>query len=309
MAKRLKWCRDRAGRNWFGDKRVVYCDLDESYFHCVTGAMIRVHVDDATPIRHVRNHLHPPKVMVVVLVCAPNEKLGRSGKVGMWRVAEDTISKRSSSIRDANVIYKKDITMDSDVYFDLWNREGGIAAAIRTAFPDAKTVYVQHDNAPAHVGKDVVNRILDEVNKNNVNPTIIIESQPANSPDTNVCDLGLFRSMKTEVRKLRSVEKHRSYTSKQLINDDDDNDDDDEHENENANDDDNNQNDESTESDVPELKCGMKRLLAGKDERRAKCVECEELVEDGREAIKCSVRGGWSHIDCLEVQPPVGART
>jgi hypothetical protein len=105
--------------------------------------------------------------------------------------------------------------MDSDVYFDLWTRDDGIAATIRTAFPQATTVYVQHDNAPAHVGKDVVNRILTEVNKNNAVPNIIIENQPANSPDTNVCDLGLFRSMKTEVRKLRSVEKHVETIGKQ----------------------------------------------------------------------------------------------
>lgn len=78
MAARLAWCHERAGRNWRGDKRVVYCDLDESYFQCVTGAVIRVHVDDNTPIRHVRNHLHPPKVMVVALVCAPSERYGRN---------------------------------------------------------------------------------------------------------------------------------------------------------------------------------------------------------------------------------------
>jgi hypothetical protein len=42
----------------------------------------------------------------------------------------------------------------------------------------------------------------------------------------------------------------------------------------------------------------MKRLLSGKNERGAKCVECEQLVEYGREAIKCSVRRRWYHIDC-----------
>jgi hypothetical protein len=65
-------------------------------------------------------------------------------------------------------------------------------------------------------GKDVMNRILDEINSNNAMPNIVIECQPANAPDTNVCDLGLFRSMKTEVRKLRSVEKHRNYMWKRL---------------------------------------------------------------------------------------------
>jgi hypothetical protein len=300
MVKRLEWCSQRARRQWSGNGSTVFCDLDESYFHCVTGAMLRVHVDSNTPIRHVRNYLHPPKVMVVVLVCAPNSRLGRSGKVGMWRVAEDEISKRSSSLRDANVIYKKDITMDSDVYFDLWTRVGGIADTLHQAFPNATTIYVQHDNAPAHVGKGVVDRILAEVNKNELAAKIIIESQPANSPDTNVCDLGLFRSMKTQVRKLRSVEKHRNYMLKQLNNNDDDND------NVEAEDENGNES-KSSESDLPELKCGMKRLLSGKNERGAKCIECEQLVEDGREAIKCSVRGGWYHVDCLEARPSVGA--
>lgn len=137
------------------------------------------------------------------------------------------------------------------------------------------------------LGKGVVDRILAQVNKNDLAAKIIIESQPANSPDTNVCDLGLFRSMKTEVRKHRSLETHRNYTMKQLINNDDDNDEDD-------NEDDDNDNDEKSESELPELKCGIKKLLSGKDERCAKCVECDQRFEEGVQAIKCSVRGGWS---------------
>jgi hypothetical protein len=203
----------------------VFCDLDESYFHCVTGAMLRIHVDSNTPIRHVRNYLHPPKVMVVVLVCAPNSRLGRSGKVGMWRVAKDKVSKRSSSLRDVNVIYKKDITMDNDVYFDLWTRVGGIANALHQAFPNATTIYVQHDNAPAHVGKGVVDRILAEVNKNDLaaksSLKVNLQTHLIRTCVTLVC----FDQVKTEVRKQRSHEKHRNYMMKQLIDNDDDNDD------------------------------------------------------------------------------------
>jgi hypothetical protein len=81
--------------------------------------------------------------------------------------------------------------------------------------------------------------------------------------------------MKTGVRKLRSVEKHRNYALKRLGNNDD-NDDDVEGDDENGNE------SKSSESDLPELKCGMKRLLSGKNERGAKCVECEHLVEDAR---------------------------
>ena len=105
MAARLAWCFERKERRWQGDKAIVYCDLDESYFHCVTGAMLRVHNDDDTPVRHVRNHLYPAKVMVVVLVCAPSESRGCDGKLGIWRVAEETVSKRSSLPRAKNVLY------------------------------------------------------------------------------------------------------------------------------------------------------------------------------------------------------------
>ncbi len=39
MAARLAWCvAARASRRLHGDNRVVYCDRDEAYFHCVTGA-------------------------------------------------------------------------------------------------------------------------------------------------------------------------------------------------------------------------------------------------------------------------------
>ena len=286
MARRLEWCTARKRRQWSGNKSIVYCDLDEAYFHCVTGKMMHVHVDDATPVRHVRNHLYPAKVMVVVLASAAT-------KVGMWRVAEDTLSKRSSTTRAKNVLYQKDITMDNNVYFDLWTRADGIASVIRDSFPDVDKVVVQHDNAPAHVGQDVVNRIHAEINQADQVPEIEIESQPANSPDTNVCDLGLFSSLKTKVRKLRSIEKHRNYQAKALApsDDDDDGDDDDE------------QSSSSSSSALPELTCGIKRLVKGKNERGSLCVECEETVEDGRNAIKCGVRGGWWHIDCLDDKP------
>ena len=297
IAARDAWCRERSRRLWQGDKDVVYCDLDEAYFHCVTGAMLRVHNDDDTPIRHVRNHLHPAKVMVIVVVCAPNASLGRDGKIGMWRVAEDTVSKRSSFARAKNVIYQKDLTMDTDVYYGLWTQPHGIAAAIRQALPNVKRVVVQHDNASAHVGKGNVSRILDEINEGGVLPRIDIESQPANSPDTNVCDLGLFSSLKTHVRKHRSLEKHRAYTLKSMtpveVDDDDECDEE--------------RDDESSLSPLPELTCGIKRLVKGKHERGSLCAACIETVEDDRNAIKCGARGGWWHVDCLRVKPSAAA--
>ena len=293
----MAWCFERKERRWQGDKAIVYCDLDESYFHCVTGAMLRVHNDDDTPVRHVRNHLYPAKVMVVVLVCAPSESRGCDGKLGMWRVAEETVSKRSSLARAKNVLYQKDVTMDSDVYYQLWTRPDGIADTIRSKLPNTRKVVVQHDNAPAHVGKDVVQRILDAINDEATTPVIVIEAQPANSPDTNVCDLGLFRSLKVNVRKHRSIEKHRSYVLKSLAASSD---------NDSAGDDDDNadRDDSSSSSSLlPELSCGIKRLVKGKDERGSLCVECETTVEDGRNAIKCDIRGGWWHVDCLAVRP------
>ena len=216
----------------------------------------------------------------------------------MWRVAEETVSKRSSLARARNVLYQKDITMDSDVYYELWTRNEGIADTIRSKLHDARKVVVQHDNAPAHVGKDVVQRVLAQINAGGDRPEIEIESQPANSPDTNVCDLGLFRSLKTHVRKHRSLEKHRAYVLKSLAPEDDDDDDNNDNENGAAS---------SSSSSLPELTCGIKRLVKGKNERGSLCVACETTVEDGRNAVKCDVRGGWWHVECLAEQPSAAA--
>ena len=62
-------------------------------------------------------------------------------------------------------------------------------------------VTVQQDGATPHTGKDVVAR-LNSVGAT-LDPKIVVITQPARSPDMNVCDLGLPRSLDVHVRKAR----------------------------------------------------------------------------------------------------------
>lgn len=49
-----------------------------------------------------------------------------------------------------------------------------------------RIIYVQMDNAPGHVGEDNVQHLQAYCNVNGMNMRII--TQPANSPDLNMCD-------------------------------------------------------------------------------------------------------------------------
>jgi hypothetical protein len=88
--------------------------------------------------------------------------------------------------------------------------------AIRTAFARCnKTIVVQQDGARPHTGKDMVDRL-------NVEgacgfPQLKVITQPAQSPDLNICDLAFFSALATAVRKIRRG--RRSFDIGQLVDD------------------------------------------------------------------------------------------
>jgi len=95
-----------------------------------------------------------------------------------------------------------DVIVDSAYFFNLITNE--TTPLIRKQFAEAELVYLQIDNAPGHVGKDNITEIERAVNVDGDLPVIKIVFQPANSPDLNLNDLGVFHSMQKMYRVVRT---------------------------------------------------------------------------------------------------------
>ena len=85
------------------------------------------------------------------------------------------------------------------------------------------TVVVQMDNASPHVGKGMVDRLEKAfarmkrektdgsrapVEEQWLIPNIVVTTQPAQSPDTNICDLAFFSASQAAVQKRRREQGH-----------------------------------------------------------------------------------------------------
>ena len=78
-----------------------------------------------------------------------------------------------------------------------------------------KPIIVQQDGARPHTGQDMEERL-------NIEgacgfPQIKVITQPAQSPDLNICDLAFFSALATAVRKVRRGK--RSFEIEQLVSD------------------------------------------------------------------------------------------
>ena len=102
-------------------------------------------------------------------------------------------------VTDAGSEYEKDITCDSEF---MMNSIDEIGIAIRDSFhwvPRDVPIYLYMDNAGGH-GTDDIKKEYVSILKRSYN--IIVEWQIANSPETNLLDLGCWVTMQSMVEKM-----------------------------------------------------------------------------------------------------------
>lgn len=94
-------------------------------------------------------------------------------------------------------------SLDSEFYHHLFTKEGGVIDTIKEKWPAwlDKSVIIQQDGARPHTGRDVVHRI--EQYACTGGWSITMKTQPAQSPDLNILDLGFFHSLKVRVGHLK----------------------------------------------------------------------------------------------------------
>jgi hypothetical protein len=151
---------------------------------------------EKTPAVSVGRKRHPDKVMYLAVV--GNAK-GKGAKVAFipceeaWTLKKG--DKRTGSKKGEKRQRNKNV--NGTYYSELLDK--ALAATIKhPAFKKAKVIYAQDDNAPAHSdGQEVVQKVWEKYSK--TKPKIQRQQQMPKSPDTNVCDMGIFRWIQHEV--------------------------------------------------------------------------------------------------------------
>lgn len=199
----LRWTRPAGGGYKFHHFE-DHVHLDEKWFYiCQNGQTYYLCDDEELPIRKVRHKSHITKVMLLAAVARPRDIVARwrgarsfSGKIGIFPFTEQRQARRNSRNRAAGTMETKCVEVTKEVYKRKVIDE--VIPAIREAWPvgmiRTETVTAQQDNAPAH-------NIYDDPDVlaacNSGNPKIRFIAQPANSPDTNILDLGFFNSIQS----------------------------------------------------------------------------------------------------------------
>ncbi|CAM9467804.1 unnamed protein product, partial [Discosporangium mesarthrocarpum] len=97
---------------------------------------------------------------------------------------------RSSKTRKKGTMMLKPATVNEERYKELMIDKVMAAIKARMPRPPGHAIFVQQDGAKPHTREGVMEAIQAKAGD-----SIILETQPANSPDLNVNDLGFFYSI------------------------------------------------------------------------------------------------------------------
>lgn len=186
------------------DLWVAHIDVDEKYFQSWAPSTIRIPKRCATPVKGLISKSNVPKVMIVCAVGRPNPRFPEcTGKVGVWRVCDVVPAVRNKKDVAKRQMHAQDRTMDRDWFVECLREK--VVPAARKMYFFANVITIQLDNARPHGNSEFLKSLEDELNAGRrPSPIIQFLLQPPMSPDVNACDIGVFRSMHSEVRKIRA---------------------------------------------------------------------------------------------------------
>ncbi|GMF16485.1 unnamed protein product [Phytophthora fragariaefolia] len=119
-------------------------------------------------------------------------------KLGVWVFVEKVPAQRPSRRRPAGTLETKEVSVTKATYRDMFISR--VVPAIKARWPNAsEAVVIQQDNAPAHTKPDdpQFNDAAACCGRH-----VELRFQPANSPDLNVLDLGLFCAIQARQRNM-----------------------------------------------------------------------------------------------------------
>ena len=198
-ATRLQWATDNFRNSWDG-----WIDLDEKWFYACRAKKVKVPAGCLTPTMPVQSKRFVPKIMFVAAIARPDATNDFDGLIGIWRVSEVQLALRTSKNRPAGAEVEKDVTMTADWYQNFL--ETKLVPQIRRRMPWRRDVTVQIDGASPHVGKGSV-EFSSKFSRADARTKVSFVVQPAQSPDCNTLDLGMWNSLQTARDKLARKQK------------------------------------------------------------------------------------------------------
>lgn len=309
IQNRLQFAIKYQDNNW-----ECWVDVDEKYFLAWTPSTIHCPANERTPVGKVQSKSMVNKVMVLCAIGRPTPDGKCSGKIGIWRVADFPISTKDTKKRKRGEMFAKDVTMDKARFKKMMLED--VIPAARKCYEGYPWITFQMDNARPHGNREFANLIESEANEE-PGPRVRIVYQPAQSPDMNVCDLGIFRSMHVGTRTLRA---RGTAENEGDLQDSDDEEEENNWGEENPSALVDSQNargvSSSAESEVgvgERVVCGWSKSR-DRDGVSNRCSICNgkerNLTQYGKEWIACKSRRSWYHLACLrakEIDVPQGA--
>jgi len=175
--------------------------VDEKWFFvCRDGeSCILVADEEDPPDRYVKHKSHITKVMFLCAVARPRKIHNQwwDGKIGIWPVGYYRNAIRDSSNRPAGTRLFESETIDMDKCRDVMT--GLVLPATLNEFPTSEFnryehIIVQQDGAPTHMHpRD--SEWMECLTVMGLEDKIKLITQPANSPDLNINDLGFFNAL------------------------------------------------------------------------------------------------------------------
>jgi hypothetical protein len=164
--------------------------------------------DDAgkedVPTRRTR---HKGYIGKVLFLCAqarprfdPHRNAFWDGKVGIWPIGKMVPAQRTSNNRLAGTLEWKDESVTNEVYRKLLLEK--VVPAIQQKWPRGAwnnprmVIRIQQDGPKAHIKPDDV-EWNEKLQQMGLEDKLLLYTQPANSPDLNILDLGFFASLQS----------------------------------------------------------------------------------------------------------------
>lgn len=177
--------------------------IDEKWFNlCQDGESYILCEGEEAPKRQVKHKNYIEKVMFLCAQARPRWDTSRNcwwdGKIGIWPIGKYTKAQRRSANRPAGTIEWENITIDNENYKDLLVNE--VITSIMTEWPQSEWrnpnyhIFIQQDGAGGHCSHSDA-YLGEALEAQGIAYKVSMYTQPANSPDLNILDLGLFNAL------------------------------------------------------------------------------------------------------------------
>jgi hypothetical protein len=180
--------------------------LDEKWFNlCQDGKNYILVVGEEPPKRHVKHRNFITKVMFLCAQVRPRWDYTANkmwdGKLGIWPIGKYTKAQRASINRAVGTTEWINKTVDHESYLDLLVNH--VLTSIMDRWPVGQftdpsfVIKVQQDGAGGHISHldEYLNHTIEELG---LKGKVEFYTQPANSLDLNILDLGLFNALQAE---------------------------------------------------------------------------------------------------------------